>query len=95
LADQPFHTSQVARGLAGRSVEHAADERVCQSDLCLDGLRIERQRVLEQADLLCLILTRIRLQPRGASAENVVLRIGMLARPSGFGSDQLDAQRIG
>src|SRR4029077_17341928 len=95
LADQPFRTSQVARGLAGCSNEHAADELVCQSDLCLHGLRIERQRVLERADLLCLVLTRIRLQPRVASAENVVQRVGMLSRPGGFVSDQLDAQRVG
>ena len=51
--------------------------------------------MLKQANLLCLVLTRIRLQPRGASPENVAQRVGMFSRPGSLRSDQLNAERVG
>ena len=60
--------------------------------LRLHGLWIERQRVLEQADRLCVDIPRIRLESCGAPPENIVLRGGVLGRPGGLRSDQLDAE---
>ena len=56
-------TSPSARSMSAAAesvipVEHAARERVCQPALRLDGLRIERQRVLEQADRLRIVVAR-------------------------------------
>ena len=39
-------------------------------------------------------IARIRPEPSGASAENVIERVGMLGRPRGLRSDQLNAQRV-
>ena len=52
LIDQPFRTCDVGRRRVGHSIEHSARERARQSALCLYGLRIERQRVLEQPNPL-------------------------------------------
>jgi len=63
-------------------------KRVC----ALDGLQIERQCVLEQANRLCVRIARIRLEPCGAPPENIVECRGMFGRPGGFRGDQLDAE---
>jgi hypothetical protein len=64
-------------------------ERYRQSALCLDGLRIERQCVLEQDNSLTVDIRRRRTPP-----ENVVKRVGMRSLPGGLGSDQLDTESI-
>ena len=51
--------------------------------------------MLEQANPLCRDIPRIRPEPCGAPPENVVQRIGMLGRPGGLDSNQLDAERVG
>src|SRR6516162_5224087 len=47
LSDQRLRACHVGGGRVGQIIERAAGERVCQSALCIDGLRIERQGVLE------------------------------------------------
>ena len=72
---------------------HAARDRDHQPALSLYGPRIERQRALEQADLLRESVTRWRLFLCGASPENVVQRLGMFGRSAGLGPDQLQVER--
>jgi len=47
-ARRAFRTRYVGHGRVGHSIENALQQDVCQSTLCIDGLRIERQCVLEQ-----------------------------------------------
>jgi hypothetical protein len=75
-------------------IKHPSRERDRQPALCLDRLRIERQRVLEKADRLCIDIARIRLKPGGAAPENVVQCVGMLGRSGSLRCDQLNAERI-
>jgi hypothetical protein len=77
LVDQSFCTCEVGRGRVGHGIGHALHQYVRQTGPCLDGLRIERQRVLEQPNGLRISFTRRRFQESDAAAENVVQRIGM------------------
>src|SRR4029077_20217228 len=43
---------------------------------------------------LRIFLTRPWVRQRGASAQNVVKRVGMLSGPGGLGSDQLDTESV-
>ena len=48
LIDQPFGACEVGCGRVGHSAEHTSHKYERQSALCLDGLGIERECVLEQ-----------------------------------------------
>ena len=77
LPDQPFRTRDVGCGRRGHLIKHPSREHDRQPALRLDRLWIERQRVLEKADRLCIDIARNWLKPGGASPKNVLRRIGM------------------
>jgi len=54
---------------------------------------IECQRLLEQRNRIRTVLTRRRLQPYRAAAQNVIARVGALARPGCCGVDELEVER--
>src|SRR6516164_3954708 len=56
LAGYPFRSGNVGRSRLAHSNYHADGERSRQPALRLNGLRIERQGALEQADGLCSVL---------------------------------------
>jgi len=74
----PLGQSFDARDIGGRHVGHkikdTGGERDCQPALGCDRIWIECQRTLEQLNRLRAILTRRRLQPRGASPQDVIPR---------------------
>ena len=55
---QHFRAIEIGRGRAGHLKMHAARERMRQPALRADGLRIERQRVIELANCLRVGITR-------------------------------------
>jgi hypothetical protein len=73
---------------------HTVHKHACHINLCRDGLRVERQRMLEQPNRIGISVTRRRFQVSSTASENVVQCIGVLDRPGGFRIHQFDAERI-
>ena len=84
---QAFRAHNIGRGRAGHKIKGAGREFDRQPALRRDGLLIECQRLLEQRNRIRTVLTRRRLQPYRAPAQNVIARVGALARPGGCGVD--------
>jgi len=61
--------------------------------LRLDGLWVERQRALEQANRFRIFVPRPGLQPCGASLKGEIERIGMLGRPGGLRTEKFEVER--
>ena len=64
--------------------QHAVHQHGCQTDLRLNRARIESQRVLEKADLLCEAVARPRSQSGDATPQNEIERIMIIGWPSGL-----------
>src|SRR5712671_6565824 len=94
LTDQPFCACNIGRSRVGQLTDHASRERARQPALRVDRSRVERQRMLEQADGLGIVVACWALVPRSPSPENVVQRIWMLGRPGGLCSDQLEVEGV-
>ena len=90
---QVFRAHNIGRGRAGHKIEDTGRELDRQPALRRDGVLIERQGPLEQGNRLGTVLTRWRLQPCGAPAQNVIPRVRTLDRPGGCGVDQLEVER--
>jgi hypothetical protein len=88
-----FRAHDIGLGRVGHIIHHTARQRDRQPALCLDGLRIERQRALVETNRLGVALTRWRLRTCCASPEDVVQRIGMHGCAGGLRADQLRVKR--
>jgi len=93
LHRQVFRVHDIGSGRVADTIDNTARERDSQPTLCLDGLRIERQRALVEADCLGVALTRWRLRTCCASPEDVVERIRMHRWAGGLRTDKLGVER--
>src|SRR5215472_14805679 len=94
LLSQALGARQISRGCVGHIINDTTHEPERHSDFRLDGLRVERQRALEQSDCLSPSFARRRPPSKySTSTKNIVQCIVVVGWPSGLRLPELEVER--